>query len=202
MQLRDFCRIRPLTSKTAAITLANSFIHFRLDYCNSLFYSLSNYFIHRLHKVQNTVARIVTRSVCSSYITPVLKSLHWLPVNYRINFKIVVSLIVRCLYMNLIILVLCSAFDLILILFVLPLLAHCYYHTSVKNHMVFVNFHMLHLISGITYLIIFILHQPICRLEKIWKLIFLTKLFLLRLYPYLIWLIWLLTAIPFDCSSE
>ena len=36
--------------------------------------------------------------------------------------------IVRCLYMNLIILVLCSACDLILIPFVLPLLAHCYYH--------------------------------------------------------------------------
>ena len=81
--------------------------------------------------------------------------------------RFVAPLIVRCLNMNLIILVLCSAFDLILISFVLPLLAHCYYHTSIKNHMVFIYFHMLHLISGITYLIIFVLHQPICRLEKI-----------------------------------
>ena len=46
--------------------------------------------------------------------------------------RFVVSLIVRCLYMNLIILVLCSAVDIILILFVLPLLAHCFYHTSIK----------------------------------------------------------------------
>ena len=81
--------------------------------------------------------------------------------------RFVASLIVRCLYMNLIILVLYSAFDLILIPFVLPLLAHCYYHKSIKNHMVFVHFHMLHLISGITYLIIFIMHQFICCLEKI-----------------------------------
>ena len=44
----------------------------------------------------------------------------------------VASLIVRCLYMNLIILVLCSAFDLILIPFILPLLAHYYYYTSIK----------------------------------------------------------------------
>ena len=77
------------------------------------------------------------------------------------------SLIMRCLYMNLIILVLCSAFNLILISFILLLLAHYYYHTSIKNHMVFIHFHKIHLISGITYLIIFVLHQPICRLEKI-----------------------------------
>ena len=88
VQLRNFCCIRPLFSKTAAITLAYSLIHSRLDYCNSLFYGLPNYSIHRLQKVPNTTARIVTRSVRSSYITPVLKSLHWLPVNYRINFKI------------------------------------------------------------------------------------------------------------------
>ena len=44
--------------------------------------------------------------------------------------RFVASLIMRCLYMNLIILVRCSAFDQILILFVLPLLAHYYYHTS------------------------------------------------------------------------
>ena len=77
------------------------------------------------------------------------------------------SLIVRCLYMNLIILILCSTFDLILTPIILPLLAHYYYHTSIKYHIVFVHFHMLYLISGINYIIIFVLHQPICRSEKI-----------------------------------
>ena len=166
MQLRDFRRIHPLISKTAAITLANSFIHSRLDYCSSILYGLPNYSIHHLQKIQNLAARIITSSVRSSQITPVLKSLHWLPVNYCINFRIF-CIIVCCIYMNLIILVLCSAFDLIFIPFLLPFLGRCYYHTSIKNHMVFVHFHMLHLISGIIYLIIFVLHQPICRLEKI-----------------------------------
>ena len=102
--------------------------------------------------------------VYSLHITPVLKSLNWLPVNYTVLLlRFVVSLIVRCLYPNLIILVLCSAFDLILIPFILPLLADCYYHTSLKNHMVFIHFYMLHFISGITY----VLHQPISHLEKI-----------------------------------
>ena len=141
MQLRDFRHIRLLISKTAAITLANSIIHSRPDYCNSLLYGLPNYPIHRLQKFQNTTARIVTRSVRSSHITPILKSLHWLPVNYRIDLRFVASLIVRCLYTSLIILVICPAFDQILIPFVLPPFAHNYYHTSIKNHMVFVHFH-------------------------------------------------------------
>ena len=76
VQLRDFRRICPLTSKTAAITLANSLIHSRLDYCNSLFHGLPYYSIHLLQKVQNIAARVITRSVRSTYIAPVLKFLH------------------------------------------------------------------------------------------------------------------------------
>ena len=76
MQLLDFHRIYPLISKTSTIALADSFIHSRLDYYNSLFYGLHNYSIHRLQMVQNTAARIVTRSVRLSHITPILKSLH------------------------------------------------------------------------------------------------------------------------------
>ena len=89
MQHCDFSQIRSLKFKTAAITLSNnSFIHFRLDYCNSLFYGLPNYYIHCQQKVQNTATRIVTRSVRSSHITPVLESMQWQPVNNQINFKI------------------------------------------------------------------------------------------------------------------
>ena len=70
--LRDFFRTRPLISKTAAITLVNSFLHSRLDYYNSLFYGLPNYSINQLQKVQNTAACNVTCSARSSLITPVL----------------------------------------------------------------------------------------------------------------------------------
>ena len=167
MQLRYFYRIRPLISKTAAITLANSFIHSCLDYWNSLFFGLPNYSIHRLQKVQNAAARFVTRSVRSSHIAPVLKSLHWLPVNYRFNFKIC------CITHRVLSLhgphYLSSLFSLrsnshsLRSSFFSPLLLS---YTSRKNHMVFVHFQMLHLISGITDLIIFVLHQPIRCLEK------------------------------------
>ena len=156
VQLRDFRFIRPLIFTTAAITLTNLFIYCRLDHCNSLFYGFPNYAPSTVCKrFQNTAARIVTLCVRSSHIIPIIKSLHWLSV---LILRFVASLIVLCVYINPIILVLCSVFDQILILFVLPLLAHRYYHTSIKNHIVFVHFHMLHLISGIIYLIKFVLH--------------------------------------------
>ena len=50
LQRRDLHRIRPLISKTAAMTLVNAFVHSHLDYCNSLFYGLPKYSIHSLKK--------------------------------------------------------------------------------------------------------------------------------------------------------
>ena len=44
--------------------------------------------VSRLQLVQNTTARILTKTRKSEHITPVLASLHWLPVQYRIDFKI------------------------------------------------------------------------------------------------------------------
>ena len=75
LQLYDFHRIHPFISKTATITLANAFVHSCLDFCNSLFYGLHKYSIHRLKKVQNTVARIITNFFHFLHITPTLKSL-------------------------------------------------------------------------------------------------------------------------------
>ena len=43
---------------------------------------------NRLQKVQNQAARIVTLTKKRDHISPVLESLHWLPVEERINFKV------------------------------------------------------------------------------------------------------------------
>ena len=62
-QLREFRHIKSFIPKSAAIIFANTFIHSRIDYCSSLFYSLPKYSINRLQKIQNSVARIVTRTL-------------------------------------------------------------------------------------------------------------------------------------------
>ena len=60
----------------------------RLDYCNSLFTCLNKTSIDKLQLVHNAAARLLTRSKKSCHITPILASLHWLPVHYRIHFKV------------------------------------------------------------------------------------------------------------------
>ena len=88
LQLSEFRHIRRFIPKPAAITFANAIIHSRFDYCNSLLYGLPKHSLHSLQKVQNSFARIVTRNSRSSHNTPILKSLHWLHVKYRIKFNL------------------------------------------------------------------------------------------------------------------
>ncbi len=68
----------------------HSFISSRLDYCNSLFTCLSNSSLKRLQVVQNAAAKLLTKSSKRSHVTPTLISLHWLPVKFRIHFKILI----------------------------------------------------------------------------------------------------------------
>ena len=44
--------------------------------------------LQKLQRVQNTAARLVCNSNRFDHITPTLVKLHWLPVKYRIHFKI------------------------------------------------------------------------------------------------------------------
>ena len=44
--------------------------------------------LSKLQRVQNTAARLISRKRKHEHITPVLVSLHWLPVQYRIKYKI------------------------------------------------------------------------------------------------------------------
>ena len=86
--LRNISKIRSILNLSDAETLIHSFISSRLDYCNSLFTCLSQKTLKRLQTVQNSAARLLTRSTKYDHITPVLASLHWLPVCFRIDFKI------------------------------------------------------------------------------------------------------------------
>ena len=85
---RDLYRICPLLDINTSVLLANALVSSRLDYCNSLFLSLTDFELRRLQLVQNSLCRVVTRSSKYSHITPHLKKLQWLPIKYRIQYKI------------------------------------------------------------------------------------------------------------------
>ena len=86
--LRNIARLRPTLSFPAAETLIHAFITSRLDYCNSILYGLPSTALQKLQYVQNSAARLLTRSCSREHITPILRQLHWLPIKKRIQFKI------------------------------------------------------------------------------------------------------------------
>ena len=87
-ELRKIAYLRPLLSVESTKTLVIAFVLSRLDYCNSLFFGISDKNLDKLQKVQNHAARLVMKVSKNEHITPVLKDLHWLPIRQRINYKI------------------------------------------------------------------------------------------------------------------
>lgn len=86
--LHNIRQIRKYLTPVTTETLIHAFVTSRLDYCNSLLYGLPASSLHKLQKVQNTAARLIQLLPRFCHITPVLKDLHWLPIKFRIQYKI------------------------------------------------------------------------------------------------------------------
>ena len=86
--IRNISQFRRYLSFKSTRTLVHAFVTSRIDSCNSLLYGLPSYLIQRLQYVLNSTARLISRSRKADHITPLLFDLHWLPVEQRINFKI------------------------------------------------------------------------------------------------------------------
>ena len=86
--LRNIAKIRKVLSLQDAEKLIHAFITSRLDYCNALLSGCSINSIKSLQLIQNAAARTLTRTKKYEHISPVLASLHWLPVKSRIDFKV------------------------------------------------------------------------------------------------------------------
>ena len=88
MHIRSIGRIRNYITEDACKTLINAHVTSRLDYCNAVLHGINKSLLAKLQKIQNTAARLITRTRRSEHITPVLADLHWLPIPYRIQYKI------------------------------------------------------------------------------------------------------------------
>ena len=95
-ELRKIANLRPLISEDAAKKLVVSFVLSKLDYCNSLYASMTSGNLDKLQLVQNHAARVIKQLPKRQSISPVLKELHWLPVEFRIQFKSLVF-VYQCL---------------------------------------------------------------------------------------------------------
>lgn len=94
--LRCLRKIRRYIDRTTCAHAVRSLILSRLDYCNSLLAGLSVTDIRRLQKLQNRAARLIYQVNRRTSAPPLLRELHWLPVQQRIEFKTLVH-VYNCL---------------------------------------------------------------------------------------------------------
>ena len=88
MHMRHISRIRHNLDDTTLVKVVMALVISRLDYANSALYGVTYYLLKKLQLAQNNAARLVRKSKKYDHITPVLKDLHWLPVESRIIFKV------------------------------------------------------------------------------------------------------------------
>ncbi len=87
-QIRQLAKVKPFLARQHFETAIHAFITSRLHYCNALYFGASQSSLARLQLVQNAAARLLTGVHKREHITPILASLHWLPVHFRVHFKI------------------------------------------------------------------------------------------------------------------
>ena len=89
VQLRDFRHVGQFLTHDASVIVANALVSNPLDYCNPLFRSLSKFNLCKLECIKKCAARIESNTNRYTSITPVLKKLHWLPIEHHTIFKAV-----------------------------------------------------------------------------------------------------------------
>ena len=90
--LRKLWSIGSMLSINLKTQLVHSFILSRIDYCNACLHGVKKVEIYQLQKLINSAARFIfklTRDRYRCHISPYLKELHFLPVEYRIKYKVV-----------------------------------------------------------------------------------------------------------------
>lgn len=90
--LRRIAKIRSHLTQDACAAVINATVTSRLDFHNGLLLGVPDKTLRKLQLVQNSAARLLTGTRKREHITPVLQSLHWLPISHRVQFKVLVTI--------------------------------------------------------------------------------------------------------------
>ena len=85
-------KLRKYLDDKSTEKLAHAFVTSRLDFCNGILHNLPLSDLKKLQHIQNAAARIITRCSVGDNITPVLHKLHWLPIQSRTTFKVLLTM--------------------------------------------------------------------------------------------------------------
>ena len=94
--LHQVSKIRKYLTTDQAKTVVHSYVTSRLDQNNCLLAGLPQKAIRKLQTIQNAAARLIMHVKKHEHISPTLIQLHWLPVDKRIVFKMLL-LVYKCL---------------------------------------------------------------------------------------------------------
>ena len=92
--LHNIRRIKRFLSFEAIV---QAIVMSRIHLCNSLLYGVTATNLTKLQRVQKAAARLVCSVPRNEHVTPSLINLHWLPIRFRINFKIAMFAF-RCIH--------------------------------------------------------------------------------------------------------
>ena len=88
LEIHCISSVHHLLTDDATKAFLCAFVLSRLDYCNALLACSPKHLIEKLQKVQNHAARLIFPCSKFDHVTPLLHSLHWLPVHMRTDYKI------------------------------------------------------------------------------------------------------------------
>ena len=94
--LRSIGKIKNQLSTEDLQTLVHSVISSKLDYCNVILFGINQIMMQRLQKVQNAAARLIYKLPMRSRVSHVIHKLHWLRVEQRILYKILLIVYKHC----------------------------------------------------------------------------------------------------------
>ena len=86
--LRRIGSIRRFLPRDVLQGIGTALVLSNLDYCNALLSGITAHQLQRLQRIQNWAARMISEIKLKDHITPILQDLHWLPVNLRISYKL------------------------------------------------------------------------------------------------------------------
>jgi hypothetical protein len=85
---RRLCSIRRLLGQDVAAQLVSVLVLTRIDYCNEVLADLPSVALRLLQRVLDKATRLVLDLSSRDHVTPALLQLHWLPIKYRVRYKL------------------------------------------------------------------------------------------------------------------
>ena len=81
-------KIRHCLTTEACKTIVHALVISRLDYSNAVLYGITEALMTKLQMMQNSAVRLIARQRKHQHIIPVLIKLHWLPVRWCVQYKL------------------------------------------------------------------------------------------------------------------